>query len=91
MTYDNTNSGMLLRNENRENERQPEFKGSLDVEGVQYWISAWVNTGKEGSKIEGKKYFSIKLTAKDAPKESKPVASKSRVGFERDLDDEIPF
>ena len=91
MTYDNTNSGMMMRNENRENERQPEFKGSLDVDGVQYWISAWVNTGKEGSKIEGKKYFSIKLTAKDDHKESKPQGNKARVGFERDLDDEIPF
>lgn len=91
MNYDNTNSGMLMRNENRENDRQPEFRGSLDVEGTQYWISAWVNTGKEGSKIEGKKYFSIKLTAKDAPKELKSQTNKARVGFERDLDDEIPF
>lgn len=89
--YDNTNTGMMMRNASRETDRHPEFKGSLNVEGVDYWISAWVNTGKEGSKIEGKKYFSIKLTAKDAPKESKPRGDNSRVGFERDLDDEIPF
>ena len=88
--YDNTNTGMMMRNENREHDKQPEFKGSLNVDGRDFWISAWVNTGKEGSKIEGKKYFSIKLTAKDAPKDTKP-ATKARVGFERDLDDEIPF
>lgn len=89
--YDNTNTGMMMRNENREHDKQPEFKGSLNVNGQDFWVSAWVNTGKEGSKIEGKKYFSIKLTAKDAPRDSKPAASKARVGFERDLDDEIPF
>ena len=49
-----------------------------------------MDSRKEGSKIEGKKYFSIKLTAKDAPKDTKPAA-KARVGFERDRDDEIPF
>lgn len=63
--YDNTNSGILARNENRKTDKHPEFSGSLNVEGVDYWVSAWVNEGKPGGKMEGKKYFSIKINRKE--------------------------
>lgn len=65
--YDNTNSGILARNENRKSDKHPEFTGSLNVDGVDYWVSAWVNEGKPGGKMEGKKYFSLKINRKDAP------------------------
>ena len=58
--YDNTNTGMMMRNDSRETEKHPEFRGSINVGGVDYWLSAWVNEGKPGSKIEGRKYFSLK-------------------------------
>lgn len=65
MAYDNTNSGIMARNENRKTDKHPEFSGSINVEGTDYWLSAWVNEGKPGGKMEGKKYFSIKLSRKD--------------------------
>lgn len=90
--YDNTNTGMMMRNSNRDTERHPEFTGSLNVEGVDYWLSAWVNTGKEGSKIEGKKYFSIKITLKEAKGGTKSGAKKSAETFDdSDIDDNLPF
>lgn len=64
-TYDNTNSGMLARNENRKTDKHPEYTGSLNVNGVDYWVSAWVNEGKAGGKMEGKKYFSLKVNPKE--------------------------
>lgn len=87
--YDNTNTGMLMRNRNRETEKHPEFTGSINVDGVEYWLSAWVNTGKEGSKIEGQKYFSLKIKPKDEIK-SKPKAPPKAQDLD-DLDDDIPF
>jgi hypothetical protein len=48
MTYDNTNTGILFRNDRRENEKQPEFTGTINVDGVEFWLSAWVKTSKEG-------------------------------------------
>lgn len=90
--YDNTNTGMMMRNSNRETERHPEFTGSLNVDGVDYWLSAWVNTGKEGSKIAGQKYFSIKITLKEAKGAAKKGAKKPSEAFDdSDLDDDIPF
>lgn len=85
--YDNTNTGMMMRNRNRETEKHPEFTGSINIDGVEYWLSAWVNTGKDGSKIQGQKYFSLKFKPKD---ESKPKAPSKEQDYD-DLDDDIPF
>lgn len=87
MSYDNTNTGMLARNENPTSDKAPEFKGSVNVEGVEYWISAWVREGKEGGKLAGKKYFSMKLE----PKEAKPAKQAPRRPSRDDDDSSIPF
>jgi hypothetical protein len=70
MSYDNTNSGMLARNDKKETEKHPDFKGSINVDGVEYWLSAWVREGKEGGKMAGRKFFSLSVSPKEqaAPK-----------------------
>ena len=75
--YDNTNRGALFRNERRKNDRQPEYTGTIDVEGVEYWMSAWVKEAKSS----GKKFFSIALTPKDEGAQSNSNTN----------DDEAPF
>lgn len=89
MAYDNTNSGILARNENRKTDKHPEFTGSINVDGVDYWISAWVNEGKAGGKMEGKKYFSLKVNAKEqrAPAQGRPAPFKD----DPSIDDDVPF
>lgn len=84
MAYDNTNSGILARNDNRKSDKHPEYTGSLNVDGVDYWVSAWVNEGRPGSKMEGKKYFSLKIN----PKEKKAEPMQYDKPFEGD---DIPF
>lgn len=83
--YDNTNTGILARNSDRQSDKAPEFKGSINIDGTEYWLSAWVNVGKNG-KLAGQKYFSIKASPKDAT----PKQAKQDSGFD-DLDDGIPF
>ena len=85
-------SGTLSRNKRRENDRQPEFKGSATIDGVAYWISGWV---KQGS--EGEKFFSLSFTRKEQPSAQASPASRPNAGpqqpyRERTLDDDsIPF
>lgn len=70
-------SGQLFRNDRKETDSHPDHRGSCVVEGVEYWISAWVNEGKKG------KYFSLKFQEKNnAP------APKS--AFDN-IDEDIPF
>jgi hypothetical protein len=92
MAYDNTNSGMMARNENRKTDKQSEFSGSINVEGVDYWLSAWVNEGKPGGKMEGRKYFSIKINRKEnAVNSGGGVQRMERPSYGNIESDDIPF
>jgi hypothetical protein len=44
--YDNSNRGALWKNDNQTTEKHPALKGSAEINGVDYWVSAW--TSKEG-------------------------------------------
>jgi len=83
MEYDNTNRGSIWKNEKKETDKHPDFTGSLNVEGVEYWVSAWKRKpdAKENAPALS---FSIKLKeARKAPESHKAV--------EPDFDDTIPF
>lgn len=60
--YDNTNRGALFRNKDRKSDKHPEYSGSVNVEGVDYWLSGWIKEGKNG------KFFSLSLKPKDGDK-----------------------
>ena len=61
MTQQKDNSGALFHNDRREKDTHPHYKGNIMVDGVEYWLSAWVNTSKDG-----KKYMSLAVTPKQA-------------------------
>lgn len=91
MQYDNTNSGILARNDKQGNEKRPDYRGSLNVGGVEYWISGWLRDGKEGSKLAGQKYLSLKVEPKDAPKQDAHNTAKANGYAPGETDDLIPF
>lgn len=66
MSYDNTNSGILTKNDKQGNESRPDYRGSINVGGVDYWLSAWIKTGRDGTKLAGQKYMSLSVQPKDA-------------------------
>jgi hypothetical protein len=73
-------SGVLFRNDRRENDRQPEFTGSITVAGVSYWLSAWVKEGRSGVK-----FFSLAVKPKtETPDKPKPPRAE-------EFQDSIPF
>lgn len=47
--YDNTNRGALFPNDRKTpGSRQPDYKGSINIEGVEYWVSGWVKDTTRG-------------------------------------------
>lgn len=64
--YDNTNRGVLFRNERKETDNQPDYTGSINVEGEERWLDAWVRESKDG-----KKFFSISTRSKNAAPQAK--------------------
>lgn len=65
--YDNTNRGALFQSE-KKTEKHPDLKGPLNIEGTDYYVSAW----SEVSKKDGKKYLSLSVDKKQ-DKESAPA------------------
>jgi len=54
--YDPTNRGALFTNERKQTEKHPDFNGSINIAGVEHWLSAWKKTSKSG-----KNYLSISI------------------------------
>jgi hypothetical protein len=81
--YDNTNRGAIWKNENRQNEKHPQYKGSINVGGVEYWLSAWVGN-KDNPKAPA---LSLSVQAKE--EQAKPA--KTPQAAIDDFDDDMPF
>ena len=85
--YDNTNRGSIWKNDDKQKDTHPDFKGSLDVNGVEYWVSAWKR--KEGANPKAPALsFSIQ------PKEqaTQESTSQSSQSFQQpEYEDDIPF
>jgi hypothetical protein len=88
MQYDNTNSGLLAKNKRKEKDTHPDYSGSINVDGVEYWLSGWLKTGKEGSKLAGEKFFSLSVRQKDQQRAAAPAPVPAPA---EDFNDDIPF
>lgn len=60
--YDNTNRGALFRNEDRKTDKHPEYSGTINIAGRDYYLSAWIKEGKRG------KFFSLSVKPKGTDK-----------------------
>ena len=83
--YDDTNRGALFRNDKKESEHHPDYKGSINVGGVDYWLSSWLKKSKAGAT-----YMSLSVRPKDdAPaKPPKPYPTRAGNGAP---DEDLPF
>ena len=81
MEYDNTNRGQLFKNDRKDDAKFPDYKGSINVEGIDYWLSAWIKVSKDGQKFMS---LSIKNKSADASPNKKPKKAE----FD---DSDIPF
>ena len=81
MEYDNTNTGVLFRNEtvNEEN-KQAFMTGKLNVEGKELQIAGWMKESKAG-----KKFLSLKV------QEPRTQEVKAANNSSTSTTDDIPF
>ena len=90
--YDNTNRGLLAKNDRKQGETQPDYTGSININGIEYWLNGWLRVGKNG-RLAGQKYFSLSVKAKDGLPEARPVPKQQQVteSFTDDDIGDIPF
>ena len=72
-TYDNTNRGALFKNDkrNHDDDSAPHYKGSVNIDGTEFWLSAWIKTSKAGDK-----YMSLSVRPKDDAKLKRTYAQR---------------
>ena len=80
--FDNTNRGSLFKNDKKTEEKHPDLSGSINIEGVEYWISSWKKISKAGTP-----FFSLSVRQKQeiSRQSSQPTAKAKAADFD-DLD-----
>lgn len=50
------NTGAIFKNDKKTNEKQPDYRGTIDVDGKEKEVALWVRESKNG-----KKFFSVSV------------------------------
>ena len=82
------NSGRLFKNEEKKNERGPDYSGTCLINGEEMFMDAWVKTAESG-----RKWMSFSFKPKQQKQQSapqKPAAKPKSGGFDS-MDDDIPW
>lgn len=96
--FDDRNRGGIWKNERKESDTHPDFTGSMNVDGKDYWVSAWKR--KEGAADRAPALsFSVKPKEAKAQNTTRASARSERSDDGRGaygspgkgFDDEIPF
>lgn len=81
--FDNTNRGVLFKNEDKQEDSHADYSGNINVDGQEFWLNAWIKRGKES----GKAFMSLSVKPKQP---SKGGGAAPKKGKALDADD-IPF
>lgn len=88
--YDNRGRGVLFKNEDKRDDRDPDYRGNLTLQdGTECWLDAWLQTAKK----DGRKFMALRYKPKMAREHkggsANPPAQTAKHGdFE---DGEAPF
>lgn len=88
--YDNNNRGSIWKNDKKTTDKHPDFTGSLNVNGVDFWVSAWKRKEDANDKAPALS-FSIKPKDEAQGEVRKDAAPSATGGSFDDIDDDIPF
>jgi hypothetical protein len=85
MAYDNTNRGVLFVNDRKEKDTQPDRTGTLNVDGVEYFLDGWLKTSESG-----RQFLSVSVKRKDKqpqaaqePRNDRPATPAARTHGDR--------
>ena len=76
--FDNSNSGVLFRNDNKQSDKHADYRGEVNVAGIDYSLNGYVRASKKGVR-----FIAFKLK----PKMQEAAAAPAKPEF----DDEISF
>jgi uncharacterized protein (DUF736 family) len=80
MEYDNSNTGVLFKNDKGDNEKRPDYTGTIELQnGKKMRLAAWVRESQKGQK-----FLSLKMSEPIKPTQTEAMS-------QAELDDDVPF
>jgi uncharacterized protein (DUF736 family) len=49
--YDDSNRGVLFKNDRKKTEKHPDLSGTININGVDHWLNAWSKVSQNGKKF----------------------------------------
>ena len=71
-----TNTGAIFKNDKKTNEKQPDYKGKVNVNGKEMEIALWVKTSSAGNT-----YFSASFSEPYVAPQTQPVVTNDDLPF----------
>ena len=84
--YDNNLRGVLFKNNKRTKDTQPNMTGNCEIDGVEYWVSAWTKESAAGNR-----FISLSFTPKEEQANASSTGTQSKPAPADDFEDDIPF
>lgn len=81
--------GALFKNDKQGNEKRPDYTGTLKIWDKEFFVSAWIQTSKNGVK-----YMGLAVNPKESssePAQQNASAQNNQSAPSAAVDDEIPF
>ena len=82
------NSGALFKNEKKETDSHPDYKGSAMIDGSDYWVSGWINVSNAGTKYMKFSYSPKEQVHNNGVQQVKAAVQDMSIA---QLEDDIPF
>jgi hypothetical protein len=86
--FDNTNRGVLFRNENKTEDYHGDYTGTINIDGTEYFLDAYLKTSKAGKKFFSLKRGKAKQGQREQPRQESRQAQKAEPP---PYDDDFPF
>ena len=86
--YDNNLRGVLFPEKEKRSENSPDYSGSCEIDGKQYWLDGWKRRSQKGDP-----FLSLRLKPKSTRASVPPTAAIAvpKVPEPPPFDDDIPF
>ena len=82
--FDNKNTFTLFKNNRKTEPNHADWNGTVNIDGVEYWLNGWTRTPKNG----GDKFLSGPIKKKESKNGSAPAPKQMQSAG---LDDDLPF
>ncbi len=86
MTEKRANSGILFKNDRKQQDTHADYQGTCTINGVEYYMNAWLKDGARG------KFMSFSFKPKKLPADyGRQPGFEDKLAESKNLTDEIPF